>query len=145
MRGAEVAGNCSASGCDEAMALGVSEVADYRAFDPAPWRGRFDLVFDTAGALSLSECRAMLRSGGVTVHAVPAPRVLLAGLISPRHAIASGMPTAQRMAGVAKAAEEGKLIPKISRTVPLAEAIPALTELETTGLPKGKLVIVPSA
>jgi hypothetical protein len=29
--------------------------------------------------------------------------------------------------------------------VPLAEAIPALTELETMGLPKGKLVIVPSA
>jgi NADPH:quinone reductase-like Zn-dependent oxidoreductase len=106
MRGAKVAGNCSASGCDEAMALGVSEVADYRAFDPAAWGGRFNLVFDTAGALSLSDCRAMLRSGGVAVHAVPAPHVLLAGLISRRHAVASGMPTAQRMAGVAKAAQE---------------------------------------
>ena len=48
----------------------------------------------------------------------------------------------QRMAGITEAAELGKLVPKIGRTVPLSEAIPALTELETVGTPKGKLVIV---
>jgi hypothetical protein len=48
------------------------------------------------------------------------------------------------MAGITELAEHGKLVPKIGRIVPLAGAISALTEFETTGLPKGKLVIVPA-
>ena len=53
MRGANVVGSCSASGREEAQALGVSEVVDYRAFNVGSYRNRFDVVFDTAGALSL--------------------------------------------------------------------------------------------
>jgi NADPH:quinone reductase-like Zn-dependent oxidoreductase len=45
------------------------------------------------------------------------------------------------MAGITEAAQQGGLVPKIGRTVPLSRAIPALTELETAGTPKGKLVI----
>ncbi len=143
MRGARVAGNCRAAGREEALALGVDEVADYRAFEPRAYASRFDLVFDTAGALSLAQCAAMLRGGGVAVHAVPSPGVLLAGCFSSRHALASGRPNPSRMAGVAEAAERGVLVPKIGRVVPLSDAIQALTELEATGLPKGKLVIAP--
>lgn len=143
MLGAEVAGNCSAAGRDEALALGVGEVADYRAFDVAAHRSRFDLVFDTAGGLSARECASMLKPGGLAVHAAPTPAILALALVSPRHAIASGRPLPTRMTGIAKAAERGCLAPKIARVVPLAEAIAAITELETTGNPKGKLVIVP--
>ena len=142
-RGAEIVGNYNASGREEALALGVGEVADDRAFDPGPFRGRFNAVFDTAGALSLSQCSGMLKRGGVAVHAVPKPGTLIAAMFSSRHKLASGAPLPQRMAGITEAAEKGWLAPKISRTVSLAEAIPAITELETTGLPKGKLVIVP--
>ena len=141
--GAEVAGSCSAAGREEALALGVSEVADYRAFDVAACRGRFDLVFDTAGGLSARDCASMLRAGGLAVHAAPAPRTLVLALVSPRHAIASGNPKPTRMTGIADAAERGDLAPKISRIVPLSEAIPAIAELERMGHPKGKLVIVP--
>ena len=142
LRGAEVAGNCSASMRDEALALGVRDVSDYRAFDNAAYRHRFDVVFDTAGALSLSQCSSMLKRGGVAVHVVFTPRKLIACLLSPRHKLASGNPGPQSMARITEAAEQGKLVPKIGRTVPLSEAIPALTELETAGTPKGKLVIV---
>ena len=48
------------------------------------------------------------------------------------------------MAGITEAAELGALTPKIARTVPLSTAIPALTEFETSGSSKGKLVIVPA-
>jgi hypothetical protein len=48
------------------------------------------------------------------------------------------------MAGIAKAAERGKLVQAIGRIASLSEAISAVVELETTGLPKGKLVIVPT-
>ena len=142
MRDAEVAGNCSASVREEALALGVREVADYRAFNIAAYQHRFDLVFDTAGVLSLSQCSSMLKRGGVAVHVVFQPGKLIACLLSPQHKLASGNPTPRRMAGITEAAEQGKLVPKIGRTVPLSEAIPALTELETAGTPKGKLVIV---
>jgi NADPH:quinone reductase-like Zn-dependent oxidoreductase len=142
MRDAEVTGNCSASVREEALALGVREVSDYRAFDSAAYQHRFDLIFDTANALSLSQCNSMLKRGGGAVHVAFSPSKLIACLFSPQHTLASGQPTPQYMAGITKAAEQGKLVPKIGRTVPLSEAIPALTELETAGTPKGKLVIV---
>ncbi len=141
MNNAVVAGNCGASAREEALALGVREVSDYHAFDVTDYQQRFDVVFDTAGALSLSQCSAMLKPGGVAVHVVFHPRKLMASLFSAQHKLASGNPSPQKMVGIIAAAEQGKLVPKIGRIVPLSKAIPALTELETVGTPKGKLVI----
>jgi NADPH:quinone reductase-like Zn-dependent oxidoreductase len=143
MRGANIVGSCSASGREEALALGVGEVVDYRAFDIAPYRRRFDVVFDTAGALSLSQCGAMLKRGGMSLHIVPTFAKLIGCLLPSRHHLVFGNPTPQSLAGVAEAAEQGKLVPAIGRIVPLSEAISAVVELERTGSPKGKLVIVP--
>jgi len=47
------------------------------------------------------------------------------------------------MAGIVEAVERGKLAPAIGRTVPLSDAIPAIIELEKSGLPPGKLLVVP--
>jgi NADPH:quinone reductase-like Zn-dependent oxidoreductase len=144
MRGATVVGSCGASGRDEALALGVGEALDYRAFDAAAHRGRFDVVFDAAGALSLSQCSAMLRSGGVSLHIVPTLAKMIVCSLPSRHRLMFGNPTPQSLAGVAEAAERGELVPAIGRIAPLSEAIPAIIELEATGALKGKLVIVPS-
>ena len=143
MRGAEIAGSCSASRRDEALALGVGEVVDYRAFDIASYQRRFDVVFDTAGALSLSRCGAMLKRRGMSLHIVPTPAKLIGCLLPSRHHLVFGNPTPQCMAGITEAVERGKLVPAIGRIAPLSEAISAVVELETTGLPKGKLVIAP--
>ena len=144
MCGAEVAGSCSASEREEALALGVSEVVDYRVFDIAPYRHRFDVVFDAAGALSLSQCGAMLKRRGMSLHIVPTPAKMIGCLLSSRHHLVFANPTPQALAGITEAAEQGKLVPAIGRVVPLSEAISAVVELERTGLPKGKLVIVPT-
>jgi NADPH:quinone reductase-like Zn-dependent oxidoreductase len=144
MHGADVVGSCSASGREEALTLGVGEVADYRAFDIALYRHRFDVVFDTAGALSLSECGAMLKRRGMSLHLVPTPAKLIGCLLPSRHHLVFGNPTPQCLAGITAAAGRGKLVPAIGRIAPLSEAISAVVELETTGLPKGKLVIVPT-
>jgi NADPH:quinone reductase-like Zn-dependent oxidoreductase len=144
MRGAQIAGSCSASRRDEALALGVREVIDYRAFDANSYRGLFDVVFDTHGALSLSQCGAMLKRGGVALHIVPTPLKMIWSMLSSRHQTIFGQLTPQSMAGIVEAAEQGKLTPTIGRTVPLSEAIPALIELERTNLPPGKLVVVPT-
>lgn len=140
--GAHVVGSCSASGREDALGLGVSEVVDYRAFDAASYGGRFDVVFDTAGALSLRQCGAMLRAQGVSLHIVPTFAKMVGCLLPSRHYLVFGNPTPQCLAGVADAAERGGLAPKIGRVVPLSDAIPAIAELERSGSPKGKLVIV---
>ena len=144
MRGAEVAGSCSASGREDALALGVSEAVDYRAFDIASYQHRFDVVFDTASALSLSQCGAMLKRRGMSLHIVPTPAKLIGCLLPSRHHLVFGNPTPQSLAGIAEAAERGKLVPAIGRIAPLSEAISTVVELERTGSPKGKLVIVPA-
>ncbi len=143
MQGATVVGSCSATGREEARSLGVSEAVDYRAFDSASYLHRFDVIFDTAGALSLNQCGAMLKKGGMSLHIVPTPVKMIGCLLPSRHHLVFGNPTPESFAGIAKAAEQGTLAPVIGRTVPLSEAIPAIVELEKTGLPKGKLVIAP--
>ncbi len=144
MRGAEIAGSCSESRRDEALALGVGEVVDYHVFNIAPHRQRFDVVFDTAGVLSLSQCGAMLNRRGMSLHIVPTPAKMIGCLLPSRHHLVFGNPTPECMAGITEAVERGKITSMIGRMVPLSEAISAVVELETTGLPKGKLVIVPT-
>jgi len=143
MRGANIVGSCSASGREEALALGVGEVVDYRAFDIASYQRRFDVVFDTASALSLSQCGAMLKRPGMSLHIVPTPAKLFGCLLPSRHHLVFGNPTPQSISGVAEALDRGQLVPAIGRIVPLCEAISAVVELERTGFPKGKLVIAP--
>jgi NADPH:quinone reductase-like Zn-dependent oxidoreductase len=144
LRCADIAGSCSASRRDEALALGAGKVVDYRAFDANAYRGRFDVVFDTHGALSLSQCGAMLKRGGLALHLVPTPRKLIWSMLSPRHHTVFTQVTPQSLEGIVEAVEQGKLSPTIGRTVPLSEAIPAIIELEKTSLPPGKLVVVPT-
>ncbi|MGA7315801.1 MAG: NADP-dependent oxidoreductase [Silvibacterium sp.] len=141
MRGAEIAGSCSVTRRDEALALGLREVVDYRTFNADTYRGRFDVVFDTHGALSLRQCGVMLKRGGVALHLVPTPPKLIWSIFSPQHQTIFAHVTPQSLAGIAEAVEQGKLTPTIGRIVPLSEAIPAIIELEKTGFPSGKLVV----
>ena len=139
IRGAEVTGSCSASRRNEALSLGIQEAVDYRNFDTNTYRGYFDVVFDTHGALSLSQCGTLLKRGGVALHIVPTPLKMLRSLLSPRHQAVMGGITAQ----FAEAVEQGKITPTIGRIVPLSEAISAIIELEKTSSPPGKLVVIP--
>jgi len=143
MRGADVAGSCSASGIGEARELGLSEAFDYRTFDPVGYPDRFDAVVDAAAALSVTQCNAMLKRGGNVVFVDFSPAKLAAILTSSRHHLAQGTPSPAHMNGIADAAKQGTLAAKIARTVPLTDAVEALTDLEMTGTPKGKLVITP--
>jgi NADPH:quinone reductase-like Zn-dependent oxidoreductase len=144
MRGAEVAGSCSASRRDEALALGVRDVVDYRAFDANAYQDRFDVVFDTHGALSLRQCGAMLKRGGLALHIVPTPLKMIWSMLSPRHRTIFGKVTPDSLVGIIEGVKQGKITPTIGRIVPLSEAIPAIIELEKTGLPSGKLVVIPN-
>ncbi len=84
----------------------------------------------------------MLKPGGVVLEINPSMINLLGILLSPRHKLVFANPSLDVLTKIADAAAAGKLVQPIGATVPLAVAIPALAELERSGVPKGKLVIV---
>ena len=143
MRGASISGSCAASDRDEAVMLGVNEVINYRGFDISRYKSRFDVIFDTAGVLSLSQCATMLKRSGKSLHIVPTPAKMLGCVLPSRHHLVFGNPTRECLAGISSAIDRGQLVPAIGRTVPLSQAIAAIVELEKMGVPKKKLVISP--
>lgn len=135
-RGASVAGSCRDTATDEARELGVDPVVGF-GFAPAALANRFDLVFDTPGMLSYAAARTLLKPGGAIVDIVPTPAKMIRSMLPGPFRVMMGRLVTADLEEVART-----LRLPIARTVPLAEAIPALTELERDQRPKGgKLVI----
>ena len=141
--GAEVDGTCSGTDLVEARQLGVGTAVDYHGFDPKPFRGRFDLVLDTVGNLSTGQCAGILRRGGVALHINAGLAKILWIMLAPHNKFALVKTTSEILAKIGDAAQ-GKLVLPIAKTVPLSQAIAAITELEQKGTPKGKVVIIPA-
>lgn len=135
-RGASVAGSCRNPATDEARELGIEPVVGF-GFDPAALAKRFDLVLDTPGMLPFTTARTLLKPGGTIVDIVPTPTKMIRSALPGPFRAMTGRPVTADLEEVART-----LRLPIARTVPLAEAIDALTELEREQRPKGgKLVI----
>ena len=145
MHGATVAGSCRATATADAQALGVGPVVDFD-FDPTALRARFDVVFDTAGTMSIRCGRTLVKRDGriIDINGSPA-KMARSALPGPFQVLISKY-TRDDLAEVARAAANGDLCLPVARSVPLTQAISALTELERAHIPRGgKLVItVPS-
>jgi NADPH:quinone reductase-like Zn-dependent oxidoreductase len=139
-RGATVGGSCRATASQEARDLGIDPVVDFD-FDPNPLRGRFDIVLDTSGVLPLDSARMLLTPGGRIIDLKPTPAKILRSLLPGPYTLAP-MADGTVIGELARAAAEGILQQPIAQTVPLADAIPALTEFEQRrGSRGGKLII----
>ena len=62
--GAEVTGVCSTRNVDMVRSIGADHVVDYTQEDFTRSGQRYDLIFDTVGNHSLSDCRRALTAGG---------------------------------------------------------------------------------
>jgi NADPH:quinone reductase-like Zn-dependent oxidoreductase len=143
MHGASVAGSCRDTAAADAKALGIDPVVGFE-FDPEPLKDRFDLVFDTVGTMPFSVARTLLKPGGRIVDINMTPAKLPRAVFSPAFHALNAKYTRESLESVSQAAAQGKLAIPVARTVPLTQAIGALTELERVHTPKGgKLVIVP--
>lgn len=142
MYAASAAGSCRATTRDDATALGIAPVVDF-AFDPTTLKGKFDLVFDTAGTLPIKAARTLLKPGGRIVDINGSPAKIARSVSSRAFQVLIAKYNSEDLEEVANAAAQGKLNLAIARTVPLMQAIEALTELESKHTPKrGKLVII---
>ncbi|MFG1827245.1 zinc-binding dehydrogenase [Microbispora bryophytorum] len=140
---ATVAGSCRDNARSEARDLGVDPAVDF-GFDPASLARRFDLVLITAGTLPVKAARTMLKPGGRIVSVLPTPSNLARSVLPGPFRVLIAQPVTEDLEEVARAAGQGSLRLPIARTVPLSQAIPALTELERNGTAKrGKLIITP--
>ena len=141
MRGASVAGSCRGTARDDSLALGINPVFGLE-FDSAPLEGMFDLVLDTANTLSAKVARSLLKPAGRFVDVHPSPAKFARSAFSRHYSVLLGVYKIKDFEQLARAAADSRITLPIARTVPLTQAIDALTELEEKHTPKGgKLVI----
>ena len=139
--GASVTGSCRSGSESDAHQLGVDTVVAFD-LDPAPLTGRFDVVFDTAGTLPFATARRMLKPGGRIIDIVPSIAKFARSILPGPCTAFMGRPDSDDLQHVADAAGRGEIATRISRTVTLANAIPALIDLENSPTASGgKLVI----
>ena len=143
MRGVSVAGSCRGTARDDALALGIGPVFGFD-FDPAPLEGTFDLVLDAASTPSADRARSLLKPAGRFVDVHPSPAKFARSAFSRHYSVLFGVYKIKDFYELARAAADSRITLPIARTVPLTQAINALTELEEKHTPKGgKLVITP--
>jgi len=128
--GATVSGSCSAQAMQRARDLGVQAVFDYRATDLSKISDRYDVVYDTAGTMTIAIGLGLLRRGGVYLDITPTPVKFVRAIFDRRLKPIICSARADILDSLARIAGEGKLRLPIAEIVPLADAIPLVTALE---------------
>jgi NADPH:quinone reductase-like Zn-dependent oxidoreductase len=141
MLGATVAGSCGAEAMERARSLGVESVFDYRTTDLSKLGERFDVVYDTAAAMTTAVGLGLLRKDGVFLDIDPTPGKFLRSIFNRRLKPIVCTPRSDILDGVARAAKERKLRLPVAEIVPLSEAIPLITALEAGRKLSGKGLI----
>lgn len=151
--GAEVTGVCSTRNVELVRSIGAAHVVDYTAEDFTDGRTRYDVILDNVSSLPLARLRAaltpkgtlVLNGGGSPGHVFgPVAGILRAAManafVSQR---LRPLPTRQSGAdllAVTGLIEDGKLMPVVDRTYPLADTAEGMRHVEQ-GHARGKAVV----
>lgn len=143
--GAEVTGVCSAANLDLVKSLGADAVIDYTQEDFATNGEIYDVIFDTVGKTSYSDCIGSLTSDGAYLHAVSAPGVSLrmkwTSMTSRKRPIGGGPPPKpEDMLFFQDLIAKGKISPVIDRRYPIDNIAEAHRYVDT-GRKKGNVII----
>ncbi len=141
MFGASVSGAASAQQMQHAEQMGVHPVLDYRTTILSGLKERFDVVYDTAGTMTVATGLGLLRKDGVFLDINPTPGKFIRALFNRRLKPIVCSAREDILDGLAKAAREGRLRLPIALTVPLRDAIPQMIALEQGRKLGGKVVI----
>ena len=150
--GVEVTGVCSTRNVDMVRSIGADCVIDYTREDFTRGEQRYDLMFDTMGNRSLSECRRVLASkGAYVVVGGPDGRwfgalahllklLALSLLVSQKVVPMLAKENKEDLLVLKELLEAGKVTPVIDRLYKLSEVSAAIRYLEE-GHAQGKIVI----
>jgi NADPH:quinone reductase-like Zn-dependent oxidoreductase len=148
--GAEVTGVCSTTNLEWVKALGADQVIDYTREDFTENDKTYDIIFDTVGKCSFSECKGSLADEGIFLTTVPTPLIILQSLWTAKGGskkvkfVAAGlMPASEKVKDlvfIADLIESGKIKAVIDRCYPLEQIVEAHRYVEQ-GHKKGNVVI----
>jgi NADPH:quinone reductase-like Zn-dependent oxidoreductase len=149
--GAEVTGVCSTTNLEWVKSLGADRVIDYSLEDFTENGKTYDIIFDTAGKRSFSECKGSLTDEGIYLTTVPTPEIMFQSLWT---AIGGNKKVKFTAAGLRPASakindlvflkeliEAEKIKPVIDRCYPLEQIAEAHRYVEK-GHKKGNVVII---
>jgi len=151
--GAEVTGVCSPRNVELVRSLGAAHVVDYTSEDFSDGRIRYDVILDNVSNLPLSRLRGALAARGILVlNGGGSPGHVFGPVAGMVRAMAANAFVSQRLRPlpsrqdreelltVTGLIEDGKLMPVVDRTYPLAETADGLRTVEH-GHTRGKIVV----
>jgi NADPH:quinone reductase-like Zn-dependent oxidoreductase len=148
--GAEVTGVCSTANLEWVKSLGADQVIDYTQEDFTENGKTYDIIFDTVGKRSFSECKGSLTDEGIYLATVPTPVIMLQALWTAKRGskkvkfAATGLrPASEKIKDLiflTELIEAGKIKPVIDRCYSLEQMAEAHHYVEA-GHKKGNVVI----
>ena len=139
--GAEVTGVCSTANLEWVKSLGADQVIDYTQEDFTENGKTYDIIFDTVGKRSFSECKGSLTDEGIYLTTVPTPVMMLQALWTAKSGgkkvkfAATGLRPAREkikdLVFLTELIEAGKIKPVIDRCYPLEQIVEAHRYVET--------------
>jgi NADPH:quinone reductase-like Zn-dependent oxidoreductase len=148
--GADVTGVCSGTNLELVKSLGAGQVIDYTQEDFTENGKTYDIIFDTVGKRSFSECRGSLKDEGIYLATVPTPVIMLQALWTARGGskkvkfAATGLRPAREkikdLVFLTELIEAGKIKAVIDKRYPLEHVAEAHRYVEK-GHKKGNVVI----
>jgi NADPH:quinone reductase-like Zn-dependent oxidoreductase len=147
---AKVTGVCSTANLEWVKSLGADQVIDYTREDFSENGKTYDIIFDTVGKRSFSECKGSLTDDGIYLATVPTPLMMLQALWTAKSGgkkvkfAATGLRSASEkikdLVFLTELIEAGKIKPVIDRCYPLEQTAEAHRYVEK-GHKKGNVVI----
>ena len=148
--GADVTGVCSTTNLEWVKSLGADQAIDYTQEDFTENGKTYDIIFDTVGKRSFSECKGSLSDKGIFLATVPTPAIMLqalwlakSGSKKVKFAAAGLRPASKKindLVFLTELIEAGKIKPVIDRCYPLEQIAEAHRYVEQ-GHKKGNVVI----
>jgi NADPH:quinone reductase-like Zn-dependent oxidoreductase len=148
--GAEVDGVCSTANLEMVKSLGADQVIDYTQEDFTENGKTYDIIFNTVGKRSFSECKGSLTDEGIYLATVPTPVMILQALWTAKRGskkvkfAATGLRPAREkikdLVFLTELIEAGKIKAVIDRRYPLEHVAEAHRYVEK-GHKKGNVVI----
>ena len=148
--GADVTGVCSTTNLELVKSLGADQAIDYTQEDFTGNGKTYDIIFDTVGKLTFSECKGSLSDKGIFLATVPTPAIMLqalwpakSGSKKVKFAAAGLRPASKKindLVFLTELIEAGKIKPVIDRCYPLEQIAEAHRYVEQ-GHKKGNVVI----
>ena len=149
--GAKVTGVCSTANLEWVKSLGTDQVIDYTQEDFTENGKTYDIIFDTVGRCSFSECKGSLSDEGSYLTTVPTPVIMLQALWPAKSGskkvkfAAAGLRSASKkvkdLVFLTELIEAGKIKAVIDRRYPLEQMAEAHRYVEK-GHKKGNVVII---